>query len=184
VILRPNIIHGELDRYLDRLGEFCYNFQWMPVIDGGEAKCQPLFVHDFANAVLNAMTYSKAAGNTYELAGPKAYTHREIAEFIIEYCRFPARRRHFIASIPLPIAKLIGRVVNNIPWQRWRYLTPDIAIRMSMDNLPRGNALQITDLGITPQTLEDTAINALNIFRAEYTDLHSMDSMSETGRGI
>jgi len=183
VILRPNFIHGETDRFLDRLGEFCYYSQFMPVIDGGEARCQPLFVHDFANAVVNAMTYTKAAGNTYELAGPKIYTQREVAEFVMEYCRFPTNR-HKIVSIPSSIAKTIGRAVNKLPWQRWRYLTEDIATQFSTDKVcpSPANSLQITDLGVKPQTMEDTAFHALNIFRAEYTDLHGMDSVTETGR--
>jgi hypothetical protein len=74
------------------------------------------------------MTYTKAAGNTYELAGPKVcgldcrfvnmlrialhficfisqiYTQREVAEFVMEYCRFPTNR-HKIVSIPSSIAK-------------------------------------------------------------------------------
>ena len=44
------------------------------------------------------------------------------------------------------------------------------------------NTLNITDLGIQPQSVEDTAIHALGFFRAEYTDLHGMDSVTETGR--
>ncbi len=39
-----------------------------PLPPSPACRCQ---VHDFANAVVNAMTYAKAAGNTYELAGPK-----------------------------------------------------------------------------------------------------------------
>jgi NADH dehydrogenase (ubiquinone) 1 alpha subcomplex subunit 9 len=182
VILRPNFVHGETDRYLDRQAEFCLYSHTLPVINNGEALCQPLFVHDFANAVMNAMTYSKAAGNTYELAGPEVFTQREVAEFVMEYCRFPYPNR--IVSLPLPVAKVIGKVVNKLPWQRWRYLTEDIAIRHSTDIVPSSNTgtLSIEDLGITPQTLNDSAVHALNVFRAEYVPLHGMDSATETGR--
>jgi NADH dehydrogenase len=185
VILRPNLIHGETDRFLDRLAEFCFYFYAMPVIDGGKATCQPLFVHDFANAVMNAMTYTKAAGNTYELAGPEVFTQREIAEFVIEFCRFPTTGgRSQIMSLPSGPAKFLGRVVNKIPWQRWRYLTEDIAIRMSTDNTYTGEtgSLSIADLGIKPQKLEDSAVHALQVFRAEYIPLHGMDAATETGR--
>jgi uncharacterized protein YbjT (DUF2867 family) len=185
VILRPNIVHGETDRYLDRLGEFCFYSQIMPTIGGGEAKCQPIFVHDFANVVMNAMTYQKAAGNTYEIAGPTVYTHKEIAEYVMEYCRFPSHN-HFLIDIPTPVAKVIGKVTEKLPWQRWRYLTEDIAVQMSTDIVcpTRSDTLTIADLGVVPQTLEESAVHALNIFRAERVPLHGMDSQSETHRGL
>jgi len=181
VILRPAVLHGENDRFLDWHAEMGHWWHSIPVIDGGQSLVQPLFVQDFANAVLNACTYDKAAGNTYELAGPKVYQRKELNQFIAEYCGFD---KTHIPSIPLPIAKFIGRIINRIPHQRWRYLTEDIAIRYSMDNTLSKNlaSLTIEDLGVKPTSLERSCYHAMGVIRAEYTELHAFDSMSETGR--
>lgn len=184
VILRPAVLHGENDRFLDWQAEMGHWWRVIPVIDGGQSKVQPLFVHDFANAVLNSITYDKAAGNTYELAGPKAYTRHELNKYIIDYCNLP--KFTFIPSIPLPVARVIGKLVNKLPWQRWRYITEDIAVRYSMDNViqPNLNVKTLKDLGITPHDLEASSYYALLVIRAEYTEMHSMDPMSETGRNL
>jgi len=184
VILRPAVMHGENDRFLDWHAEMGHWWKMIPVINGGNSKVQPLFVHDFANAVLNAITYERATGKTYELAGPTVYTRKEINKYIIEYCRMP-RNLTLIPSIPLPVARVIGKAMNKLPWQRWRFLTEDIAVRYSIDNViePGLNKLTLADLGITPTPLESSSMHALAVTRAEYTELLAFDGAVETGRG-
>jgi NADH dehydrogenase len=83
-VLRPSILFGEDDEFINLFARAIAAFPVMPVF-GGSARLQPLFVDDAAKAVAEVLCDpERHGGRTYELAGPEVITmadlHRQVAE--------------------------------------------------------------------------------------------------------
>ena len=55
------------------------------VVDGMNAKIQPVFVNDIALATLNCLKMEETIGQSYDLGGPHVYTYNEISNYIYSY---------------------------------------------------------------------------------------------------
>ncbi len=116
-IVRPSVLFGEDDNFVNLFAGLIASLPLMPVF-GSEAKLQPLFVDDAAEAIANALTEpGKHGGKTYELAGPEVLTiddlHRRIA-------RAEGRERTFLAvpdALSGLFAALPGTPMNSDPWK-------------------------------------------------------------------
>lgn len=116
-ILRPSILFGEDDRFVNLFAGVIAALPVVPVF-GSEAKAQPLFVNDAAEAVAEALAAPTAhGGRTYELAGPEVLTmgdlHRRIADA-------QGRERTFVAvpdALAALFAALPGTPMNSDQWQ-------------------------------------------------------------------
>lgn len=73
-ILRPSVLFGSDDQFLNLFAGFIQRLPAVPVF-GPEAKFQPLFVGDAAEAVVRALENPvKHGGKTYEIGGPEVVT--------------------------------------------------------------------------------------------------------------
>lgn len=80
-IFQPSVIFGREDRFLNL---FARLLQLLPVVFLGSpnARFQPVFVEDVAAVLAESLTRQEGFGKTYELAGPKAYTLRELVAYV------------------------------------------------------------------------------------------------------
>ena len=118
-ILRPATVFGDEDKFLNRKAIFARHLPFFPLVDGGEAKAQPVFVDDVAKAVVAAVSDSSTAGKTYSLAGPKVYTQKELAEFVFK----AIGDEPMTVSTPKSVA-LVGAAVAGLIPAPW--MTPDL----------------------------------------------------------
>lgn len=81
-IFKPSIIFGRGDSFINL---FATLIKIMPVIllAKPNAKFQPIWVEDVAACFTNCLEDSDTYGMTYELAGPKVYTFRELLQTIM-----------------------------------------------------------------------------------------------------
>ena len=120
-VLRPAVLFGEDDQFVNLFAGLIAALPALPVF-GSDARLQPLFVDDAAQAVVEALADALAGsgrhgGETYELAGPEVLTmgelHRRIAAA-------QGRERGFI---PVPdalsalFAALPGTPMNSDQWK-------------------------------------------------------------------
>ncbi len=111
-VLRPSILFGEDDNFVMMFGRLIGMVPALPVF-GPNAKLQPLFVDDAAEAVANALETPGARGRTYEIAGPEVLSMLEINQRIAAaQCRsrtfmeLPDSVSGLIASLPMaPISR-------------------------------------------------------------------------------
>lgn len=95
-VLRPSVVFGKDDSFINMFAGLIASLPALPVF-GPEAKMQPVFVDDVAEAVAAALADPAAhGGKTYELAGPEQLTMLEIHQRIAQAQR---RNRGFI---PMP----------------------------------------------------------------------------------
>jgi len=141
-ILRPSLVFGPEDQFFNRFASLALVSPIMPVI-AGTSRFQPVYVGDVADAVLAALSRPEAAGQTYELGGPKVMTFREILGWILAQI---GRHRPLVA-MPDAAAQLMAR----IPFSG---LTSDQLLMLKRDNVASPDMPGLMALGITPTPIE------------------------------
>jgi NADH dehydrogenase len=81
-IFKPSVIFGRGDRFINL---FATMVKVLPVIllAKPNAKCQPVWVEDVASCCVASLENDATYGKTYELAGPKVYTFRELVQTVM-----------------------------------------------------------------------------------------------------
>jgi NADH dehydrogenase len=141
-ILRPSILFGEEDSFINRFAGLIAGLPVMPVF-GAETRLQPLWVDDAAEAVTTALADPAThGGKTYELAGPEIVTMQQLNERI---AAAQGRERRFIA-VPDGLARIFAALPG----------TPISVEQLAL--LQRGSVASgqfpgTAELGITPRPM-------------------------------
>jgi NADH dehydrogenase len=136
------------------------------LIGGGHTRFQPVFVGDVSAAIAAALENPDAPGRTYELGGPTTYSFKELMQIVLR----ETGRRRLLIPLPFWLASLKAFFLQLAPTP---LLTLDQVKLLRHDNVVSPTALTLTDLGITPTTVEAEVPAYLWRFRAkgEYAEL-------------
>lgn len=156
-ILRPAIVFGPEDRFVNRFAAMAQMLPVMPVI-AGETRMQPVYVGDVADAVTAAAARADTAGVIFELGGPRIWSFREILAYILKET---ARRRPMV-SVPMGLARLQARVAERLPGKP---LTRDQLLMLQRDNVVTPGMPGLADLDIVPTPLELVVPSYIGRFR-------------------
>jgi NADH dehydrogenase len=163
-IMRPSTIFGPEDQFTNRFAGLARISPVLPLIGGGLAKMQPVYVGDVATAVADAVDGKAKAGATYELGGPEVLTMREIMEIILA----TTERNRMLVSLPFGLAKFKAMFLQFAPGAL--KLTPDQVTLLRSDNVvsdaAKAAGLTLEGLGIVADSLEAVAPQYLWRFRA------------------
>jgi uncharacterized protein YbjT (DUF2867 family) len=143
-ILRPSVVFGAGDAFLNL---FARIQRFLPVLAlaKAEARFQPIWVGDVAQAIVNVMDAAGTHGKTYALAGPEVFTLRELVGLAGTWSGHPRP----IVSLPLGLGRLTARLMELAPGRP--LMSRDNLDSMTIDNV---SARPIDpDLGITPASL-------------------------------
>lgn len=146
VILRPSILFGPEDGFFTRFALMARFTPVLPLI-GGSTKFQPIYVGDVAHAIANALK-PQHAGKTFELGGPRAYTMKELLQYITRTIDRP----RMLLPIPIPVAAPMGYIVGALSKLNPFFgppITGDQVQLLKLDNVVAPGANTIADLGIT-----------------------------------
>jgi len=142
-ILRPGILFGKDDNFINMFAGLIARLPVLPVF-GPEAKLQPVYVDDVAEAAVRALEDPGAfGGKTFELTGPETLTMMDINEAI---AAAQHRRRSFL---PMPdglsalFAALPGTPMNGDQWHL-----------LKQGNVASGKFPGFDKFGITPKPLD------------------------------
>lgn len=147
-IFRPSVVFGDNDRFLNM---FASLQKMLPVmmLAGADAKFQPVYVEDVAQAFVVALRDNRTAGKVYELAGPKVYTLRELVRLAGEY----SGHRRSVIGVPNAFARLQAFFLEHLPGGP--LMSRDNLDSMKVDNV-RKSALA-DELGIHWTSIEAVA---------------------------
>lgn len=157
-ILRPSIVFGPEDDFFNRFAKMAMLSPALPLIGGGHTKFQPVYVGDVAAAVATALDDPTTAGKTYELAGPRIYTFRELLTLML---REIGRSR---ALIPLPfaLATVQAAFLQVLPVPP---LTVDQVRMLKRDNVASAQVPGLKDLGLNATAVEVVLPTYLDRYR-------------------
>ncbi len=141
-ILRPSIVFGKDDNFLNMFGQMIEMMPVLPVF-GPEAKLQLVYVDDVAEAVAVALeSPSEHGGHIYELGGPEQLSMMEINERIAEA---QGRQRRFLAMPDGASALFAAMPLTPMSRDQWTLLKPGSTVS--------GEHRTFAELGMDPRPL-------------------------------
>lgn len=147
-VFRPSVVFGEEDSFLNMFATMQRFFPVMP-LGGAEAKFQPVYVQDVAQALVNALERDHTIGQVLELGGPKVYTLRQLVQLAGQYSGHPRP----VIGLPPALARLQAFMLEHMPG------TP-LMSRDNLDSMKKDNVVSLDswpEIDITPTPLEAVA---------------------------
>lgn len=89
-VFRPSVIFGFGDSFLSMFASVLRKAPFFP-LGFGQARFQPVWAADVADAFVDCLEDTATFGKAYELVGPKTYTLRELVEYTAKLCGSSAR---------------------------------------------------------------------------------------------
>jgi uncharacterized protein YbjT (DUF2867 family) len=157
-ILRPSVVFGADDVMFNRLAKIATQAPFLPVVGNGKARVQPVFAGDVGAAAAAVLARPDTAKSVFELGGPKVYTYREIAALTLR----ETGRDKPIIGVPAGLMKIAGWFAEFLPVPP---LTHDQVDLLTHDNVVRGGAKTLADLGIAATSAEAILPTYLDRFR-------------------
>jgi len=166
-ILRPSIIFGGDDLFINRFAAFVKLKLGTPLPNYGRTKFQPIAVDDVAKAFALAAVRPESAGKTYDLAGPSVVTLAEIVATV------ERALGTWAPKIPLPLwlVAIKARMLQYAPYPF--DLNPDQVTMMKRDNVGDNRPL-IADFGLSLMPFEPgikAYLNPDSLTEADYRAL-------------
>lgn len=156
-ILRPSIVFGAEDQFLNRFARMIRLSPVVPVVRP-TVKFQPVWAADVGRAAAAAALDPRhAGGGLYELAGPDVLS---MAQLLAWLAREIGRRRSFV-TVPDAIAEVMARATG---WLPGAPLTHDQWLMLQRDNIATGKP-GCEALGVVPSPLATQAPRWLVRFR-------------------
>jgi NADH dehydrogenase len=155
-IVRPSIVFGLEDDFVNRFARMAQLLPFLPVIRGSW-KVQPVYAADLGRAIAAAALDPGAhAGRTYELGGPQVLTMHALNQWI---CRETGRNRPLV-DIPDAVSGLLARLAG---WLPGAPITRDQWLMMERDNVASGPGFEA--FGIRPTPLAAISEEWLTLYR-------------------
>jgi len=143
-VFKPSVIFGRGDSFLNL---FATIIKFVPLLVLGKpnAKFQPIWVEDVAQAFVNALENNETYDKTYELGGPTVYSLRELVQKVMDVLG----KRRPIIGLNNPFSYVQGLVLELLPG---KLMTRDNVRSMEVDSVTE---LPIApELGVVPTALE------------------------------
>jgi uncharacterized protein YbjT (DUF2867 family) len=153
-ILRPSIVFGREDQFINRFAGLIRMLPVVPVI-GADTKFQPVFVGDVAKAVVAAL--QKSGAETLELGGPQILSMLQLNRWIAKAIG------HEKPFVPVPNIAAKAMAIGT-GWLPGAPITADQFKMLGRDNIVSGTD-GLTELGIAATPLDAVADDWLNIYR-------------------
>jgi len=163
-VFRPSVIFGRGDGFINLFAKLA---KLMPVIALAkpDAKFQPIWVEDVAQAFVSSLENIDTYGKQYDLGGPRIYSLKELVQFVV----FLLGKKRKIVGLNDKLSYLQAYALEKMPI---KLMTRDNIYSMEVDSVVNGEFPKV--LGFQPTALEaivpdylanDNPRNAYNKFR-------------------
>ncbi|MBV9280729.1 MAG: NAD(P)H-binding protein [Chloroflexi bacterium] len=107
-ILRPSLVVGRGDGFLQPLAQLVRALPAVPVPGRGQARLQPIDVEDLCRCVLAAMSGGAPADETVSVGGPVFLTYRQLTDLVAHELRVSKPK----LLVPPAMAPQLGRLLR------------------------------------------------------------------------
>ena len=146
-VLRPSVIFGAHDRFLNLFAGLQRLFPVMPLA-GGDARFQPVWVEDVGAAIVRCLADpAGTAGRTYELGGPDVCTLAELVKLSGRWSGHPRP----VLPLPLAAGRLQAAAMACMPGEP--LMSGDNLDSMKVPNVLGGQLPGLAELGISPTAM-------------------------------
>lgn len=175
-VLRPSVMFGAEDKFLNLFARLQQTFPFMPLA-GADARFQPVWVEDVAEALVRCLQDDKTIGQTYELCGPDVYTLRQLVTLAGQWSGANGGRGRPVIALPRPLGRLQALLMELAPGQP--LMSRDNLDSLEVDNVATGSLPGLAALGIRPSPLAGIAPGYLGL-RGPHS--HLQDLRKSAGR--
>ncbi len=148
-ILRPSVVFGEDDEFINALvGLVRYN-PLVPVAGDGKTKFQPLWVEDLATCVVVCLDEDAHDGEVLEVGGPEHLTYDQMLDIVKKALGKSRMKLHVPLAVMRPLAQVMEWVLSKPP------VTREQLKMLALDNVTGTDAV-MESFGIQPRRLADT----------------------------
>ena len=145
-VLRPSVIFGAEDRFLNLFAQLQRVFPVLPLA-GAEARFQPVWVEDVALALRRMVAWPGTAGQVYEAAGPQVLSLRELVRLAGQHLSRPRP----VVPLPAPLARLQALAMECLPGEP--LMSRDNLASMQVPNVASGTLPGLPALGVAPRSV-------------------------------
>lgn len=159
-VLRPSVIFGAEDKFLNLFAQLQQVFPFMPLA-GASARFQPVWVEDVATAVVRLIQARAAAGavGVWEACGTQVYTLGALVHGAGVWAGIAEGRGRPVIALPEWAGRLQAALMQLAPGEP--LMSGDNLDSMKVDNVATGKEAGLADLGIQAAALEPIAMDYL-----------------------
>jgi uncharacterized protein YbjT (DUF2867 family) len=161
IILKPSVVFGPEDNFTNKFARMASISLFMPLINSGKTKFQPVYVKDLSNAVSKIINKKSFDGQIYNLGGPEIMSFKEIIDLIL----IKIRKKRMYLYLSFPIAKLIALLFYFLPIKP---ITLDQVKLLEKDNTVPETGMGFKDLGINPASIKLKSEYYLKRYKSSY----------------
>jgi uncharacterized protein YbjT (DUF2867 family) len=142
-LLRPSVIFGERDRFINLFARLLSVAPVVPLA-GYEARFQPVWVDDVASAIVACLDRPETIGQTIECAGPGVYSLGQLVGMAGRWAGHP----RLVFPIPDALGRLQATLMGLAPGEP--LMSKDNLLSMQIPNVATGHLPDLASLGIAP----------------------------------
>lgn len=145
-ILRPSVIFGAEDKFLNLFADLQAVAPFMPLAGSGTSFA-PVWVGDVARAVIVCLQKLDTIGQTYELCGPDVLTLGELVQRAGQWAGVNHGQGRPVIGLPMWVGWLQAAAMELAPGEP--LMSRDNLASMKVDNIATGQHPGLSDLGIS-----------------------------------
>ena len=111
IIIRPSIVFGYEDNFLNFFAKYAKYSPFLPLIGGGSTQFQPVLVSDLVRIIIDCITKQFKSGQILEVGGPDTLSFKEILVFLLKELKL---KRYFI-NLPFNLASKVAFFLEKMP---------------------------------------------------------------------
>ncbi len=145
-VLRPSVIFGAEDKFLNTFASLQKMFPFIPLA-GSTARFQTVWVEDVACAIVKCIEDNSTIGQTYEACGPEVFTLKQLVQLAGQYSGHDKP----VIGLPDGLARIQAALMELAPGEP--IMSRDNLDAMKVDNISGGKLPGLQALGIAPSAL-------------------------------
>ena len=146
-VLRPSVIFGAEDRFLNLFADLQQVLPFMPLAGSG-TKFQPVWVVDVAAAIVRCLQERSSIGRIYELCGPEILTLGQLVKRSAQWAGVNGGQGRPVIPLPRWVGWLQALGMEMLPGEP--LMSRDNLASMKVDNVASGQLPGLQALGIAP----------------------------------
>jgi NADH dehydrogenase len=153
-VLRPSVIFGAEDKFLNLFADLQSVAPFMPLAGSG-TRFAPVWVGDVARAVVTCLQQPTTIGHTYELCGPDVLSLGELVQRAGQWAGVNHGRGRPVMGLPMWVGWLQAAAMELAPGEP--LMSRDNLASMKVDNVGSGLLPGLAALGITAASVAGVA---------------------------
>jgi uncharacterized protein YbjT (DUF2867 family) len=172
-VLRPSVIFGAEDKFLNLFAKLQRVFPVMPLAGAG-TRFQPVWVEDVASAIVRCLQDNHTVGQTFDICGPEVLTLKQLVQLAARASGVNHGHGRPVLSLPMALGRLQAALMALAPGEP--LMSRDNLDSMTVDNVSDGHLPGLSALGIQAASLAAIAPTYLSRFsqHSEYQGLRAV----------